>query len=214
MKLPYSVRLAQIKAASAAALEAIEHLRFADLSGSETQAAWAAGIRARLVVYLQATLPPAEFDEAVAFLRTITNARDFIDLRTAPLSDLLGELRKIKARRAAEAESARQAAHPGARWAKVRVNLGAVKSSTPTSLLLRMPQHSQFVGWFAWIPKKAVIDGDGFEIVLRFPTDKLFKLVKYDSLRWRGKTEKRLVRFDEFTQAFGGNFELLPEASV
>lgn len=208
-KLPYSVRVGILRAESALAIEAIEHLRLADLTGTDAQVAWASGIRARFVVYLKATLSPAEFDEAVAFLRTITQARDYIDTRNTPFGSLLDELRKLKARRASEADSARLAAHPGAEWYLLTIAKSAIKTVTPSSLLIRMPATGELSGWLAWITKKAIHAETGDTLTFKFPSGRHFKLVKQKTLHWREHAERKVVRCDEFIKAWGGNFELL-----
>lgn len=207
-KLPYSVRVGIIRAESALAIEAIEPLRLADLTGTDAQVAWAAGIRARLVVYLQATMSKDEFNETVAFIRTVTGARDYIDLRKTPFGEYLDALRRLKSEREAEAQTALRSSHPGAEWYLLTISKSTIKTVTPTSLLIRMPV-GEYTDWLAWVHKKAIYSETLSEITLRLPSDRHLKLVKRKIQHWREKPEKQVVCCEEFIRAWGGNITLL-----
>lgn len=208
MKLPYSVRVGIIRAESAAAVEAVEYLRLPALSGSEAQAAWGEGIRARLIIYLKATLAPDAFSEAISFLRSVTTSRDWIDRRDVAFDALLGELQRLKAARLAQSQTDLSLAHDGAKWYAVHVNRYAALTRTPGGILLRMPKASALAGWSVWVRPKAVIKETGFELILRLPSDKLFPAIRK---REAGRLDydRKKVTFEEFACAWG-NKELLP----
>lgn len=190
-------------------IEQIEYLRFADLTGTESQAAWAHGVRAQLVLYLRDNLSETDFAEAVSFLRTVTTSRDYLDTRRLEPLEQLARLKEMKAERAAQSAADLLAAHDGAAWYIVHgVNRFAIVSRTPNAVLLRMPRESDFAGWFVWVKMKAIVEQRGFEITLRVPGDTTFKLIR-NRARWIDSSDVQRITFSEFVKAWDATVECL-----
>lgn len=89
-----------------------------------------------------------------------------------------------------------------AKWKKITINKNSVAAETSSSVLIKMPNRSEFAGYIFWHPSKLVRveGGKGYFISFSYTSDFEFKVFK------QGKNRKVLSEYrmspDEIETAF------------
>lgn len=83
-------------------------------------------------------------------------------------------------------------------WTKIFFNTQNIQSDTGRSVLIKMPNKSQYNGWVFWHPKKLVREqgGKGYHSAFSFTEDWIFKVKLYGKGRYNSKDVIREVELE------------------
>lgn len=70
-------------------------------------------------------------------------------------------------------------------WKNININLQNIETETSKSVLIKMPNKSQYAGYKFWHPAKLVRDGrNSYAKSIGYTDDFTFKLKKYGNGKW------------------------------
>ena len=98
-------------------------------------------------------------------------------------------------------------------WHRVTIYENMIKTRTENSVLIKMPQNSEYKGYVFWYPAKLVRENVNLTLTLSYTADFEFTLKKYGKGRTNYKDVLSEVKIsaDEFTEIFNNINEALEE---
>lgn len=91
-------------------------------------------------------------------------------------------------------------------WQNININIQNVETETAKSVLIKMPNNSQYKGFKFWHPAKLVRKGrNSYAISISFTDDFTFKLVKYGNGKYNKYDVIDQIEIDaqKLKEAFG-----------
>lgn len=92
-------------------------------------------------------------------------------------------------------------------WTKIFINKQSIQSETDRSVLIKMPNRSDYSGWVFWFPRKLVRvqGGKGYHLSISFTEEFNFNLKKYGKGKYNRNEviEELEISSDDMLEAFG-----------
>lgn len=91
-------------------------------------------------------------------------------------------------------------------WKNININSNQIETDTGKSVLIKMPNNSEYAGYMFWHPSKLVRNGrHSASYSLGYTDEFIFKLKKYGNGKWnkREVIHEIEISAEEFEEAFG-----------